>query len=177
MKKTRSKIRVNNGFAAGLAVAAALLFLAVPKGPSWAGAIEVENATAHLTDSDANGYRIEVYMDISNSGGADRLYAVRTELSQKVMLSIVNDDNTQHEGHHNGMAMPETKHAQTVALEVPAGSSAQLAMGKSHIMVMDPEKLPAAGTSFPVTLFFERAGKVKVDVVMDTADLALQPAQ
>jgi len=177
MKKKLGRIRLREVVANCVVAAAAMMFLAISGASAWAEAIKVENATAHLIDSGANGYRIEVYMDIANNGGADRLYAVRTELSRKAVLSIVNKDGTQHEGHRDGMTMPETKHAQTMALDVPAGDGVRLEMGKSHIMVMNPGKLPAAGASFPVTLFFEKAGKVKVDVVMDTADLTLQPAE
>ena len=177
MQKLSSGVCHSFKFGGLLAVATVLLTTAISVTSARAGDIQVGNATGHLIGGAENGYRVEIYMDIENAGHADRLYAVRTALSDKAMLSVVNKDKTKHEGHHDGMNMPETKHAHTMALEVPAGGAVSLAMGESHIMVMNPDELPSAGATFPVTLFFEQAGKVTVEVTMQTVDLALQPLE
>jgi len=36
---------------------------------------------------------------------------------------------------------------------------------------MDPPETPAVGTTFPVTLFFERAGRISVEVTIEPEDM------
>lgn len=155
------------GGIAGFAFLAPLLFTA----SAIAGEIRVRNATANLLDTETNGYRIEIYMDIENSGDHDRLYAVRTGIAENAMLSVVGDG--MHGGEeHSDANKGETAHNQTMALNIPPGQTVRLNKGQSHIMLMNPEKLPPADASFPVTLFFEHAGRVTVDVTMQASDMA-----
>lgn len=156
-----------------LAGLAALILFAATAGTAWAGDIRVEGAMARLSNDQANGHRIEVYMDITNAGAVDRLYAVRSELSRQTMLSIAGSMPTQ----GNGMAMDESKHHATASLELRAGETVSLSQGSAHIMLMNPVHLPADGSTFPVILFFERAGKVTVPVTMNSANLAIRPVQ
>lgn len=177
MKKPETCLPWKTGAARGAAIMAAMLVMAGMTAVARADTISVDNAKALLIDGAANGYRIEVYMDIENAGGADRLYAVRSDLSRKAVLSIAGKGEGKHEGHHDGMAMPDTKHAETMALELPASAETKLTEGGSHIMMVEPASMPAAGTVFPVTLFFEKAGKITVDVTMQSAELAQQPVE
>jgi copper(I)-binding protein len=50
------------------------------------------------------------------------------------------------------------------AIELPAGKPVALEPGGLHLMLMDLKAPLKAGDSFPLTLEFEKAGKVKVDV-------------
>jgi copper(I)-binding protein len=54
-------------------------------------------------------------------------------------------------------------------LEVPANGKLTLAPGGLHIMLMGLKKPLAAGSSFPLTLQFEKAGEVKVEVQVESA--------
>ena len=76
----------NSGHKTILGPAAFILGLAISgltAAAANAGEITISNATAHVMEDPVNGRRIEVYMDIENSGGArDRLYSVRSKLSE-----------------------------------------------------------------------------------------------
>lgn len=49
-------------------------------------------------------------------------------------------------------------------LEVPAGGSAELKPGGYHLMLIGPRRPFAVGASVPVTLRFERAGAIRVEL-------------
>ncbi len=140
-----------------------------------AGEITVSNATAHVMEDPVNGRRIEVYMDIENSGGArDRLYSVRSKLSGKTMLSVIQDAGHSANGsNHDGMGHPNLQmHMPTTVLDVPAGTKVELRHGNSHIMLMEPKDSLAVGDTFPVTLFFERAGRISVEATIVPMDMS-----
>jgi copper(I)-binding protein len=151
-----------------------LLLSAITAVSAQAADISVSNATAHVMEDSVNGRRIEVYMTIENSGAArDRLYAVRSKLSRKTMISVIH-----HTGHGaNGSGQDGTahsdvdKHMETRVLDVAAGGAASLRHGDSHIMLMDPKETPAVGATFPITLFFERAGRVSVEVTVEPMEM------
>lgn len=159
-------------------IGAALVLSFFIGGSAWAGDIQIANAAAHLSNDQMNGHRITIYLDIENAGDDDRLYAVRSGISGKTMLSVPGrargDSQVMEQG---GMEMAETKHHRTAALEVPAGKVVQLENGGSHIMLMNPDEMPATGATFPITLFFEKAGSITVDVTMASTEFAQQPAQ
>lgn len=50
------------------------------------------------------------------------------------------------------------------ALDVSAGTPATLAPGNLHLMLMDLSRKLEEGESFPLTLVFEAAGEVTVEV-------------
>lgn len=134
--------------------------------PAQANEITIKGATAHMHDDAVNGRRIEVYMDIANGGGPDRLFAVRSRLSRQTMLSVPgHEDQSGHGDGHDTMA-GMSHHLRTSVLEIPARSVARLEMGGAHIMLMEPSPVPRPGETFPVTLFFERAGRMNVDIVL-----------
>jgi len=156
-------------------LAALLLLSAINAFSAQAADVSVSNATAHIMEDPVNGRRIEVYMNIENSGAArDRLYAVRSKLSQKTVLAVVQDGGHAMgaSGHgatgHSEAAM----HMQAAVLDVPAGATATLQHGESHIMLMEPKEMPAVGATFPVILFFERAGRISVEVTIVPESMA-----
>ena len=53
------------------------------------------------------------------------------------------------------------------AIDVPAGQTVELKPGSLHIMFMGLKSPLKVGDSIPVTLKFEKAGEVKVDVKVE----------
>lgn len=148
---------------------------AVMPAPAQAGEIRIDNAVAYLVDDEMNGKRIEVYMDIANTGDImDRLYAVRSELARMTNLSVISVGGAMD---HGKDGISDSRHLQTSALMISPGEVAKLERGASHIMLMKPEGWPEAGGTFPLTLFFQRAGRVTVEVVMQARDLAYLSAR
>lgn len=152
------------------AIGAAIAFAALAATPVQAADIAVNGATARMRDDAVNGRRIEVYMNIANEGGADRLFAVRSRLSRMTMLSV--PEQGDHAGHGAGTMAGMPEHLRTSVLEIPARGVARLEMGGAHIMLMQPEPVPQPGETFPVTLFFERAGRLDVNVVLAAGGMA-----
>jgi copper(I)-binding protein len=93
------------------------------------------------------------YMEIRNSGAKPaRLVGASTPLARKVEMHV-----TTHEG---GVArMREVK-----GLEVPAGERLELRPGGSHFMLVDLVRPLAKGERIPLTLRFEGAGEMTVEV-------------
>ena len=52
-------------------------------------------------------------------------------------------------------------------LEIPAGGSVMLAPGGFHLMMTGLKAPLKQGTSVPVTLVFEKAGKVDVELAVE----------
>ena len=97
------------------------------------------------------------YLEIENRGAADRLVGVRGDVADAVQLHSMKMEG-------NVMRMREAG-----PLEVPANGKLTLAPGGLHIMLMGLKKPLAAGSSFPLTLQFEKAGEVKVEVQVESA--------
>ena len=93
-----------------------------------------------------------VYLSLGNHGPADRLIAVETPVAGKAALH----GHTEQDG--------VMKMRRVAAVEVPAGGHAELAPGGLHVMLMGLEAPLAEGTRFPLTLVFEKAGRIEVQV-------------
>jgi len=134
-----------------LAFAALLMVAAVPafaQSPS----IQVENPWARATPSGAKTGA--VYMTIDNKSSiADRLTGVSSEVAKKLQIHETKMEN-------GIMKMREI----SGGLPVPAGGSVVLKPGGYHVMLIDLNKPLKAGEAFPVTLVFEKAGKVSITV-------------
>lgn len=135
----------------GLALAAsvALTF------PAFAGTIQINDAVAHIEEG---GKEADVFMAITNNGDApDMLYAVKTKAATSAKLRI--------EGHEAEEAMEAAGHEATAAMafEVMPGVTVLDEHG-SHIKLDDLTASLEVGDIFTVTLFFEQAGPVKVNV-------------
>jgi len=95
------------------------------------------------------------YMTIMNHGaGADRLLGASTTVAGEVQLHASLDDN-------GVMRMRPVE-----ALEIAAHGSVTMDPGGMHFMLMQLTAPLAAGTRFPMTLKFEHAGEVTVDVTV-----------
>jgi copper(I)-binding protein len=93
------------------------------------------------------------FLVIENKGSTpDRLVAAESNASQKVEIHEMKMDGTV-------MRMREL----AGGLEIPPGGSVMLKPGGYHIMFMELKAPFAKGAKVPVTLVFEKAGKVDVD--------------
>ncbi|GAA6154648.1 hypothetical protein NBRC116588_01210 [Pyruvatibacter sp. HU-CL02332] len=94
------------------------------------------------------------YLVIRNTGGADRLIAASTTAAASTELHT-------HEKDGEIMRMRKVD-----AIDVPANDVVTLQPGGKHIMMFDITAPLKDGGSFPLTLTFEDAGDVTVDVTV-----------
>lgn len=139
-------------FRKSLLVAAATLFAL----PVFADGITVTDAYARSAGKMAKTGA--AFMVIENHGAeADRLIAAASDSAGKVELHT-------HQIDANGVAqMMEVKEG----FEIPAGGHHALARGGDHIMLMGLAQPLAQGDTVHLTLTFEKAGAVAIDVPVD----------
>lgn len=138
----------------GLLVAA---LTAVAAG-SWAqsAAVKVDGAWARPTVAGQSGGG--GFLQITGGAAADRLVGASAAVSKMVELHTMEMDG-------NVMRMRQVE-----AIDVPAGATVKLEPGGLHMMFMGLTKTLKAGDSFPLTLRFQKAGEVKVEMkVMNAA--------
>jgi copper(I)-binding protein len=138
---------------AALTLAAAGTALA---GDATAGNIKITDAWARASAGPAqNG---AAFLTVTNGGGeADKLVAAGTDVAATAEL---------HTHLNEGGVM---KMRQVPAIDLPAGQKVTLQPGGYHVMIMGLKAPLKAGETFPLTLTFEKAGKVTVDVAVGAA--------
>lgn len=96
------------------------------------------------------------YFVVHNHGKtADRLVGVQTPQAAKAEI-------------HTMVQLGDVmKMQQLDSVGIPAGGQAVFAPGGNHIMLFGLQKPLVAGERFPLTLQFEHAGKVEVDVQVE----------
>jgi copper(I)-binding protein len=144
-------------------LAAALLgvaFSLAAYGQVRAGSLTVSDAWARASaGAQPNG---AAYLKVRNDGATDRLLSASAPVAEVVEL---------HTHVMDGTIMRMRK---VDAIDVTGGSTTELKPGGLHVMLIGLKAPLKAGEKFPLTLKFERAGEVKVDVeVRGTA--AAQP--
>ncbi len=97
------------------------------------------------------------FVTIRNAGAADRLLSASTPAAGRTELHTMLRDG-------DIMRMRQVE-----AIVVPAQGAVTLAPGGLHVMLIGLTRPLAVGESVPLTLVFERAGEV-------TVNLAVQPA-
>ncbi|MEI6984961.1 MAG: copper chaperone PCu(A)C [Rhodospirillaceae bacterium] len=134
-------------------ITAAVLIMATPVLASdfKAGAIEVEHPWSRATAEGApNG---AVFVELKNEGKeADRLISATTSVAAKVEL------------HTHIMDGEVMKMRQVDAIAIAPGAKVHLAPGGLHIMLLGIKEPLSKDKNFPLTLTFEKAGAVTVDV-------------
>lgn len=96
------------------------------------------------------------FLKITGGAAADKLVAASAGVSKAVELhTMVMDGDV--------MRMREVG-----AIDVPAGQTVELKPGGLHVMFIGLGKPLQAGDSFPLTLRFEKAGEVKVEMKVMT---------
>ncbi len=120
------------------------------------GAIMVDDAYARSSGKNAKAGA--AFMMIMNHGDADdRLIGVESDIAARVELHThkINDDGV----------------AQMVHVEegfaIPAGESHPLQRGGDHVMFMGLKQSFEQGATVPVTLIFENAGEIEVEIPVD----------
>lgn len=122
-----------------------------------AGPITIDHPFARATTrSMSNG---AAYMVLTNTGAlADRLLAATAPVAERVELHMNVKKDTVVEMHHIG------------ALDLQPGQKAELSpAGTFHLMLMGLKQPLTLGSSFPLTLTFEKAGAVTVTVTVERA--------
>lgn len=92
------------------------------------------------------------FLTIVGGGAPDKLLSASAGISKTVELHKMEMDG-------NVMRMRPVD-----AIEVPAGGTVELKPGGLHVMFIGLNKTLKAGERFPLTLKFEKAGELKVDV-------------
>jgi len=128
--------------------------LLLPLAARAQGAITVE---APWTRAAGQGGQGAGFVTIRNAGAADRLLSASTPAAGRTELHTMLRDG-------DIMRMRQVE-----AIAVPANGAVTLAPGGLHIMLIGLTRPLAVGESVPLTLVFERAGTV-------TLNLAVQPA-
>ncbi|MEH6671883.1 copper chaperone PCu(A)C [Halopseudomonas sp.] len=101
------------------------------------------------------------YLRIQNRGaGTHTLLAARSPIADKVEV---------HEHVHVDGLM---KMQQVERLTIPAGETVTFAPGGYHLMMFGLKQPLVAGERFPVTLVFEEAGSIEVEVMIGDAPAA-----
>jgi periplasmic copper chaperone A len=114
--------------------------------------IQVDNPFARATPAGASTGA--VYMTISNkSNAADRLTGASSEVADKLQIHEMKMVN-------GVMQMRELPSG----LALPPGRSVALKPGSYHVMLIGLKQPLKAGETFPLTLTFEKAGKVEITV-------------
>jgi copper(I)-binding protein len=112
----------------------------------------------------SSGQTGAIYLDIENHGtGPDRLTGAQTPVA-----SMAHFHATVMDGDMASMKMMD-------GVDLPAGQTVSLKPQSMHLMLMGLKQPLKKGESFPLTLQFEKAGKVEVEVVVEAAG-ALGPS-
>ena len=120
--------------------------------PALAGDVTIEKPWARASAGMAKAGA--AFMTLRNEGATDRLVAASAPVAKVAELHTHIK-----EGHVMRMRKVE-------AIEVTGGAVTSLAPGGLHVMLMGLHGPLQEGTSFPLTLTFERAGQMTVDVMV-----------
>lgn len=94
------------------------------------------------------------FLRITGGSANDRLLSASATVSKGVELHTMEMDG-------NVMRMRQVE-----AIEVPAGKTVELKPGGQHVMFIGLTQTLKSGAHFPLTLRFEKAGEVKVEVTV-----------
>ena len=124
--------------------------------PDHAATLRIEQPWARETaPAQVNG---AAYLVVKNGGSAtDRLLGVSAGVAERAELHSHTIDA-------QGIATMRP----APAFEVPAGGEARLQPGGTHIMLIGLKTPLVEGTSFPLSLRFERAGTLEVTVRVES---------
>jgi len=136
-------------------LAATLLAASVAQAQNAQNAVKVDTVWARPTVAGQSGGG--GFLTITGGAAADRLLSASASVSKAVELHKMEMDG-------NVMRMRPVDGG----IDVPAGAMVKLQPGGLHIMFIGLNKTLKAGDSFPMTLRFEKAGDVKVDVQVMT---------
>lgn len=126
------------------------------------GPVSVEDAYAR--SSGPGAISGAAFMVLVNAGETDdRMIAARADVAERVEI------HTHIEDPNGVMRMVEVEDGIAVA----AGSTHALKRGGDHVMLMGLRAPLVDGESFPLTLVFEQAGEIVVDVTIDQSRMPM----
>ncbi|MGE0658224.1 MAG: copper chaperone PCu(A)C [Reyranellaceae bacterium] len=116
------------------------------------GALSIAHPWARATVGPVGG----AFLSIENKGAtADRLVSAASPVAKTVEI-------------HNHIKDGDVMRMRAVdGIDLPAGGKVELKPGGYHIMLMGLSKPLKEGERFPVTLQFEKAGKIDVEIAVD----------
>ena len=124
--------------------------------PLFAADITVEDAYARAANTRAGA----AFLVIHNAGAeADRLIDAQSDVAMRVELHTHKD---------NGQGVMQMMHVPE-GFEIPAGGDQVLQRGGDHVMFMGLTAPWEQGQTIPLTLVFEKAGEITLDVPVDLA--------
>ncbi|WP_372574517.1 copper chaperone PCu(A)C [Ruegeria jejuensis] len=137
------------------------LLLSVPTfvamaGSALAGGISVEDAYARSSGKNAKAGAAFMVI-VNESDQDDRLIGVAADISSRAEL---------HTHRENGDGVMQMIHVEE-GFEIPAGAHHALARGGDHVMFMGLNQSLEHGDTVPVTLIFEHAGEIQIDIPVD----------
>jgi copper(I)-binding protein len=122
-----------------------------------AGSLKIAHPWSRITvpGQQAGG----AFFSVQNTGAADRLLGASSPAAERVELHTMAMDA------NNVMKMREVP-----AVDLPAGANVDLQpSGAFHLMLMGLKAPLKLGDKVPLTLRFEKAGEVKVDLKVEAA--------
>ena len=130
--------------------------LSLAASAALAGDIRIKDAYARATSS--NAVSGAAFMALFNDAATeDRLIAVRGDIAERIEL------HTHLEDANAVMRMVKVEDG----IVVPAGGMAMLERGRDHVMLMGLTRPLENGDTVTLTLIFEQAGAVDIDVPVD----------
>lgn len=135
------------------ALTLALCLLTVLTAPALSADITISDVWGRATPGSAKVGA--AFMEIKNNGEADKLVSASSEISSRTELHT--------HIHDNGiMRMREVP-----AIDIPANGTQSLEPGGYHVMFIGLNRPLAVGETYPLTLVFEKAGKIMVDIKIE----------
>ncbi len=134
----------------------AAAFAAIVSAP-MAFAADITISDPYMRVSGAMATSGAAFMVIKNAGAEDRLIDVRSSIAEKVEL------HTHLQDANGVMKMVHVEEGFPIA----AGESHVLQRGGEHVMFLGLTTVPAQGDMVEVTLTFEKAGDIVVEVPVD----------
>jgi copper(I)-binding protein len=139
-------------------LATAIVMVAISAAGTLAGDVKVGDITVEGPWARASAGKAKAgaaFMTLNNAGATDdRLTGVSAGVSDKAQLHT-------HIKEGDIMRMRPVE-----AIDVPAGGVAALEPGGHHVMFMGLHEPLKEGETFPLTLTFEKAGEVTVEVMV-----------
>lgn len=129
-----------------------------------AGAIRIDHPWARPTVSGQSAGGGFLTLD-NSKGGADRLIAASSPAAERVEL------------HSMAMEGDVMRMREIDAIDLPAGQTVALQPGGLHFMLMGLKKPLALGSRVPLTLRFEKAGEVRIEVSIENPPVAAPAGQ
>lgn len=139
-----------------LFAAASVAFLAIASAP-MAFAADITIADPYMRVSGAMATSGAAFMTIENHGAEDRLIGVHADIAQKVEL------HTHLQDANGVMKMLHVEEGFPIA----AGENHILQRGGEHVMFLGLNTIPVQGDVVTLTLTFEKAGDIVVEVPVD----------